>query len=58
MEFISKQWEEHRSQKDKEKNDRVSDQIGNTDSCNYFNNKVIKTSLCIPDVQESRQHSV
>lgn len=32
MEYISKQWEEHRSQKDKEKNDRVSDFMGHTDS--------------------------
>lgn len=32
MEYISKQWEEHRSQKDKEKNDRVSDLIGRADA--------------------------
>lgn len=30
MEYISKQWEEHRSQKDKGKNERVSDLMVHT----------------------------
>lgn len=47
MEYISKQWEEHRSQKDKEKTDRVSDLRSHRcrNSCNDFHNKVIKPSL-------------
>lgn len=47
MEYIAKRWEEHRSQKDKEKNDRVSDLIGHTDPdvCINFNNKVREPSL-------------
>lgn len=48
MEYISKQWEEHRSQKDKEKNDRVSISDGQQRHCssnNNFNNKVLKPFL-------------
>lgn len=30
MEYVSKQWEVHRSQKNKEKNDRVSDLMAHT----------------------------